>query len=142
MSKVTSKVTWSEADQLFVGTGGSGGKTVMDIPSPDREMRGPGPKELTLISLGGCSGVNLVSMLKKMRQEVTRVEMDFSADVATTNPAVFTHIDVTYQVYGKGVDPTRVQKALDHIEEKYCGVLHMLNKTATVAFTFEVIEES
>lgn len=142
MAKVTSKVTWSEEDQLFVGVGGSGGKTVMDIPSPDREMRGPGPKELTLISLGGCSGINLVNMLKKMRQQVTRVEMDFSADVAPENPAVFTHITVKYEVYGKGIDPTRVQKALDHIEEKYCGVLHMLNKTATVDVTFEVIEES
>lgn len=142
MSKVTSKVSWSAEDQLFVGVGGSGGKTVMDIPSPDREMRGPGPKELTLISLGGCSGVNLVNMLKKMRQDVTRVEMEFGADVAETNPAVFTHISTVYKVYGRGIDPTRVQKALDHIEEKYCGVLHMLNKTATVDFTFEVIEES
>lgn len=141
MSRVTGKLTWSGDREMFVAESGSGHRVIIDTPGPDGTRRGPGPKELTLLSLGGCSGVNLVSLLRKMRQKATRVEMDLAAEVAPEDPQVFTHILVTYKVYGQGVDPARVKKAIDYIEEKYCGVLHMLNKTAQIDVTFEVIEE-
>jgi putative redox protein len=142
VGQVTGKLTWLGDRELFLAESGSGHTVVIDSPGPDGRRRGPGSKELTLLSLGGCSGSNMVSLLRKMRQKATRVEIDLRAEVAEEDPAVFTAIMVHYRVYGHGVNPDRVQKIIDYIEEKYCGVHHMLNKTAAIRATFAVIEES
>ena len=141
MADVKGKLTWAGDGDLFVAETGSGHTVLIDTPRPDGTRKWPGPKELTLLSLGGCSGVNLVSLMRKMRQNVTRIEMELDADVARQDPAVFTQIHQKFIVYGKNVDPAKVKKALDYVEEKYCGVLHMLNKTATIHVSFEIVEE-
>lgn len=93
------------------------------------------------MALGSCAGTNFVSMMKKMRQQVTRVEIGVEAQVAEVDPMVFTNVLTTYKIFGKNVDPAKVKKALDYIEEKYCGVLHMVNKTAKTEYAFEITEE-
>ncbi|MGE5672828.1 MAG: OsmC family protein [Mycobacterium leprae] len=97
-------------------------------------------KELVCLGLGACSGTNLVTLMKKMRQQVERIEIKVEAEQAETDPMVFTHVWTRYTLYGKGIDPAKVQKALDYIEEKYCGVLHMVNKTARTEYAFEIVE--
>jgi putative redox protein len=101
---------------------------------------GPRAKELVCLGLGACSGSNLITLMKKMRQQVDRIEIAVEAEQAETDPMVFTHVLTRYTLYGKGIDPAKVKKALDHIEKKYCGVLHMVNKTAQTEFAFTIVE--
>jgi putative redox protein len=101
---------------------------------------GPRAKELVCLGLGACSGSNLITLMKKMRQQVERIEISVEAEQAETDPMVFTHVMTRYTLYGKQIDPAKVEKALNYIEEKYCGVLHMVNKTAKTEYAFEIME--
>lgn len=137
---MSSSLVWNGDGFRFDAVSGSGVAVVIGKDAAGNHA-GPGPKELVCMALGSCAGSNFVSMMKKMRQEVTRVEIGVEAQVAEVDPAVFTHVLTTYKVYGKNVDPAKVKKALDYIEEKYCGVLHMVNKTAKTEYAFEITEE-
>lgn len=140
---VTTTVTWTGEGNKFEGTVGSGHQVIVDAPvEPGAPTAGPRPKELVIVGLAGCSGTNLVSLMKKMRQPVTRIAIAVGAEVAEEDPQVFTQITMQYRLWGNDVDEKKVKKALDYIEEKYCGVLQMLNKTAKVTFTYEVHPES
>lgn len=97
-------------------------------------------KELVCLGLGACSGTNLVTLMKKMRQNVERIDIEVVAEQADVDPMVFTHVLTRYRLHGKSIDPAKVKKALDYIEEKYCGVLHMVNKTAKTEYEFEIVE--
>lgn len=137
---MSSALVWNGDGFRFDAVSGSGVAVVIGKDAAENRV-GPGPKELVCMALGSCAGTNFVSMMKKMRQEVTRVEIGVEAQVAEVDPMVFTHVLTTYKVYGKNVDPAKVKKALDYIEEKYCGVLHMVNKTAKTEYAFEITEE-
>lgn len=132
-------MTWNGDGYVFEATAGSGVQLTIGTDEAGNSA-GPGPKELVCMALGSCAGSNLVSMMKKMRQQVERVEISVEAEQADTDPRVFTQVMTRYTLYGKGIDPAKVTKALDFIEEKYCGVLHMVNKTAKTAYAFEIVE--
>jgi len=101
---------------------------------------GPRAKELVCLGLGACAGSNLITLMKKMRQEVERIDIEVEAEQAEKDPMVFTHVLTRYRLYGRNIDPAKVTKALNYIEEKYCGVLHMVNKTAVTEYVFEIVE--
>lgn len=105
------------------------------------EPVGPRAKELVCLGLGACAGSNLVTLMQKMRQNVTHISIDVEAEQAETDPMVFTHVMIRYRLHGKGINPDKVKKALAYIEEKYCGVLHMVNKTAKTEYAFEIVED-
>lgn len=130
---------WTGDGVSFAGETGSGARLMIGS-SEDGKSAGPRAKELVVLGLGACSGGNLVTLMKKMRQQVERVEIEVEAEQAESDPQVFTHVITRYRLYGKSIDPARVKKALDYIEEKYCGVLHMVNKTARTEYTFEIVE--
>lgn len=132
-------MTWNGNGYAFDSETGSGIKLQVGI-GEDGESVGPRAKELVCLGLGACSGTNLVSLMKKMRQQVERIEIEVEAEQAEVDPMVFTHVLTKYRLYGKGIDPAKVKKALDYIEEKYCGVLHMVNKTAKTEYAFEIVE--
>jgi putative redox protein len=132
-------LSWQGNGYAFTGTTGRG--ITLSIGQDEAgNYVGPGPKELVCLGLAGCSGSNLVTLMRKMRQPVERIEIDVEAEQAETDPMVFTHVIMRYRLYGKGIDPAKVKKALDYIDEKYCGVLHMINKTATVEYSFDIVE--
>lgn len=137
MPKAT--LTWTGNGYVFDGNTGSG--INLQIGTDEEGNRvGAGPKELVCLALGSCAGSNLTSLMKKMRQQVERIEIAVEAEVADTDPRVFTQVLTSYRLYGKAIDPQKVKKALDYIEEKYCGVLHMVNKTAKTEYVFEIVE--
>jgi len=90
---------------------------------------GPGAMEMTLVALGTCSSITVVSLLNKMRQPFTSFDVEVSGERATTAPMVWVRIHVGYRVGGE-VDPRRVERAIDLTETKYCSVWTMLSKTA------------
>lgn len=130
---------WTGDGVSFAGETGGGAKLSIGT-SGDGTTVGPRPKELVALGLGACSGGNLVTLMKKMRQQVERIEIEVEAEQAESDPQVFTHVITRYRLYGKSIDPARVKKALEYIEEKYCGVLHMVNKTARIEYSFEIVE--
>jgi putative redox protein len=130
---------WTGGGYQFAATTGGGFQLQIGVDEAGNPV-GARAKELVCLGLGACSGTNLVSLMKKMRQKVERIDIEVEAEQADTDPMVFTHVVTRYRLYGQGIDPAKVKKALDYIEEKYCGVLHMVNKTAKTEYAFEIVE--
>jgi len=135
----TSSMTWSGDGFAFDATTGAGVQLRVGVDADGLPV-GPRAKELVILGVGACSGSNLVTLMKKMRQKVDRIDIDVTAEQAEADPQVFTHVLCHYRLFGQGIDPAKVKKALDYIDEKYCGVLHMVNKTAKTVYTFEIVE--
>lgn len=101
---------------------------------------GTKPMEMLLLSLGGCTSMDVLSILKKMRQKVHNFDLELDADRAEGHPAVFTKIHLHYIIYGKNIKPENVDKAIDLSMNKYCSVTAMLKKSVDVTWDFEVKE--
>lgn len=108
--------------------------------SPDigGQELGARPMQLVLMALGGCTSMDVLSILKKMREEVKGYKVSVEAERAQEHPMVFTKIHVHYSFEGK-LKKENVQKAIDLSMDKYCSVTHMLNKTADITHSFEII---
>ena len=125
----------------FVGESGSGHSVVLD-GSPEHGGRNLGirPMEMVLIGLGGCTAFDVVLMLQKSRQNVIDVEVSLDAERATDIPHVFTDIKAHFKVWGKGLSEKHVERAVTLSGDKYCSATKMLEKTATITYTWEIIE--
>jgi putative redox protein len=99
---------------------------------------GPGPMELVLVALGGCSAVTVVEFLNKMRQPFTSLEVQVSGERADIPPKVYTKIHLRYVVGGE-CDQARVERAIELTETKYCSVYTMLEKTAEMSHTIDFV---
>ena len=134
-------VTWKEGIHF---EGESAGHTVqMDgIPEAGGQGKGASPMRLLLMSLGGCTGMDVISVLKKMRQDVTGLEIVVSGERATEHPKVYTSLDILFRVRGHNIQLEMVEKAVALSEEKYCSVGGMLKKAATLTTRIEIIEET
>lgn len=133
-------VTWA-GGRSFEGQADSGHKIMMDSsPAFGGENRGARPMELLLLGMGGCTSIDVMNILEKGRQDVTDCVAEISAERAETEPKVFTRIHVHFTVTGRGVDPKRVQRAIELSAEKYCSASIMLGKTAEITHDFEIIE--
>ena len=84
--------------------------------------RGPRPKGLTLVSLAGCTGMDVISILKKMKVEVDSFEVLTDSELTEEHPKRFTSIKITYSLKGKDIPVDKVKKAVSLSEERYCGV--------------------
>ncbi len=102
------------------------------------ELEGVSPMEMVAMSLGGCSSVDILSILDKQRQTVERYDVDVEAERATDEvPSVFKSMHVTYHVEGD-VDPEKMRRAIELSLDKYCSVSHMLEETADISYAFTV----
>ena len=135
-------VRWVQ-DAMFVGESGSGHAVVMD-GAPDAGGRNLGirPMEMLLIGLGGCTAFDVVMILKRGREPVTGCVVDMDADRAETEPKVFTRIRMRYQVSGRGLDPKKVERAVNLSAEKYCSATAIMNKTAQISHEIAIIDIS
>ncbi|HLZ56759.1 MAG TPA: OsmC family protein [Ktedonosporobacter sp.] len=120
---------------------GSGHKIVLDTAKDDDgQDAGPRPMEMLLVGLAGCAGIDIISMLRKMRQSVIAYEIRVHGIRADEHPRVYTQITVEHIITGQNVQPDTVQRAIKLSEERYCSVNAMLDKTAAITHTFQVIE--
>ena len=95
------------------------------------------PKELILISLAGCSGSDVVSILSKMREKITRFEIDVDAESANEHPKVFTKIHLTYKFWGTDLKEANLEKAINLSQDKYCSVTAMLKSSVEITHSYE-----
>ena len=136
---MNTRVKWLD-NMSFVGESGSGHSVVMD-GSPEFGGRNLGvrPMEMLLLGLGGCSSFDVVSMLKKSKQDLVDCEVEITAERADEEPKVFTKIHLHFIVSGNGVSEKRVARAIELSAEKYCSASIMLGKTAVVTHDYELI---
>lgn len=117
------------------------GNTVHLDGSPDvgGEGKGVRPMQLLLISLAGCSSIDVVTFLKKMRQPLKDLRVSVDGERTTGEvPAVFKKIHLHFSLVGE-LDENKVEKAIAMSVEKYCSVAKMLEKTATLEWSYEVL---
>ncbi len=132
------RVKW--LDQMsFVGESDSGHSVVMDssVEAGGRDL-GVRPMEMLLLGLGGCTAIDVVSILHKSRQQIVDCEVEIEAERAAEIPMVFTKIHVHFIVSGKNLDPDKVRKAVELSADKYCSASKMLEKAAEISHDFEV----
>lgn len=128
-------VTWVEAEK-FLAVGPSGHALVMDS---DRESNtGPGPMELLLLALGGCSATDVVTILRKKRQPVSGVRLHLEGERAAEPPRVWTEIKVYFEVVGEQVSPRAVEQAIELSRTKYCSVAATLARTAEIEWSHSI----
>ncbi len=113
----------------------------IDTTAPLGNDSGPSPKKLLLASLAGCTGMDVVSLLKKMRVEFTGLEMDVDADLTEEHPVVYSEIRLVYRFYGTHLDKAKVEKAVQLSQDRYCGVSEMLRKNSPIVYRIEYGEE-
>ena len=133
------RVKWLD-HMSFVGESGSGHSVVMD-GAPDAGGRNLGvrPMEMLLLGLGGCTAFDVMSILRKSRQQVFDCEIELEAERAEEVPKVFTRIHLHFIVSGKDLDQNRVARAVELSADKYCSASRMLEKTAAISHDFEVV---
>ena len=102
---------------------------------------GARPMELILMGLGGCTGMDVISILRKKRQEVTRFEVQLSAERADQHPKVFTKINVHYVIAGQNVTAEAVERAIELSATRYCPANAMLSATMPVTHTYEIVAD-
>jgi len=125
------KVEWSR--QLrFRGTNAHGKSLVVDATDVDGYPAGVTPMELLLMALGGCTGIDIVTILKKQRQNLTRFAINLTGHRRPEPPRYYERIHIEYVLKGDNLDEKKVQRAIQLSEEKYCSVRAMLAEKARV----------
>jgi len=133
-------VKWIDG-MLMVGKSDSGHAVVMDGPPEiGGENLGVRPMEMLLLGMAGCTMIDVVSTLKKMREDVVDCQTQVSADRSEEYPKVFTNIHVHFVFRGKQLNTSKIDKAIKLSAEKYCSASIMLGKTAVITHDFEIIE--
>ncbi|MAJ90763.1 MAG: peroxiredoxin [Legionellales bacterium] len=134
-------VSWA-GEALFVGETASGHKILMDgPPEGGGHDLGPRPMEMLLLGTGSCSSYDVISILKKSRQNVTACEVEISSSRAESEPKVFTSIHIHFKVTGVSLKEKQVERAVSLSAEKYCSASIMLGASAKITHTFEIIDK-
>jgi len=121
----------------FIGKNAKGGTvqigTLNDLP-------GVSPMELILVGLAGCTGLDIVDILEKKRQPLTALSVKVRGKRSEEHPKIYKEIEVTYLVWGEGIDPKAVERSIHLSEEKYCSVSAMLRKAADIRSTYKILK--
>ena len=125
----------------FVGESSGGHRIVIDGP-PEGGGRnlGPRPMEMLLLGMGACTTYDVISILKKSRQDIRDCKISLSAKRAVGVPSVFTEIQVHFKLIGHNLKKKQVERAINLSAEKYCSASIMLGKTAKITHSFDIQE--
>jgi putative redox protein len=135
------RLKWVEG-VCFMGETGSGHAVVMDgAPEGGGRNLGPRPMELVLLGTAGCTSYDVITILKKSRQDVRDCWAELEAERASEDPKVFTKIHFHFVVVGRNIKADAVERAIKLSAEKYCSASIMLGKTAEITHDFEIREE-
>ncbi|MCL5024751.1 MAG: OsmC family protein [Nitrospirae bacterium] len=134
------KVTYVDGLR-FLGEASSGHAVVMDgDPEYGGKNTGLRPTELLLVGLGGCSGMDVISILKKKRQDVRKLEITVKGQRAEDHPKKFTDITIEFIVTGRALSEEAVKRAVDLSMDKYCSVKATIEGVAKISFAYRILE--
>ncbi len=102
--------------------------------------QGPRPKPLTLVSLGGCTGMDVVSILKKMRIEPEFFNIEVSGELTEEHPRYYHKVHLEYQFKGKDLPLDKIEKAVTLSQDRYCGVSELLKKGAELTYEIKILD--
>jgi len=126
-------------DEFFVGIAPSGHAQAIETNS--KRNRAATPMELLLIALGSCTGVDVISILKKKRQRVTDYRIEVSGERREEFPRSYTRLSVKHIVRGRGLSEPAVARAIELSDQKYCSVAATLRGSAEIVTSYEIVEE-
>lgn len=129
------RIKWA-GGRTFIAESGSGHAVVLGTPA------GPGAMEMVLIGLGGCTAFDVVHILERSREPIEGCVAELDAERASQDPKVFTRIHVHFVVTGRGLDRSKVERAINLSAEKYCSASAMLGKTAEITHDLEIVDGS
>ena len=125
----------------FVGETESGHAVVMDgEPEYGGNNTAVRPTELLLVGLGGCSGMDVASVLKKKKQDIRGLEINIKGKRAEEHPKKFTDIDIEFVVTGRSISEEAVKRAVNLSMEKYCSVKATIEGCAAITFSYRIVE--
>ena len=134
------KVIWDHG-MTFSGTSDTGFTVPLGAsPSVGGENDGFRPMELMAVSLAGCTSMDVISILRKKRQDVTAYEVKVHADQADQHPHVFTQAVITYDVTGRELDEAAVIRAIELSAQRYCPAQSMLAQVMPIELVYEIYE--
>lgn len=126
----------------FKGVSAFGHTIVTDASKADGgDEAGFKPSELLLYSIAGCTGIDIVRILEKQKQEIKGIDVELTADQPAEYPKPFKSIEIRYIVRGKNIDPQKVARAIELSEQKYCTVGLTLQQKTPLKSTYKVVEE-
>lgn len=136
------RIKWVE-DVMFVAESGTGHAIVLDgAPESGGRNMGMRPMELMALSVGSCSSYDVVTILKKARQQITSCEAEVTAQRVDATPAVFESIHLHFKVSGTELSEKQVERAIELSADKYCSASIMLkNAGVKVTHDFEILEK-
>ncbi len=112
--------------------------TVLDAKDEDGgNNQGPTPKELVLEGLAGCTAMDVLAILRKMRQDVQSFNVEVKTSLTDEHPRVFKDIHIVYTASGK-MEEAKLKRAIELSQDKYCGVSAMLKKNSTVTYEYKI----
>ena len=129
------QLTWTTQGLQFVARAGEGPAIVLDNPEG---ASGPTPMELLLMGIAGCTGMDVVSILKKKRSGFTGMSIHITGERTTDHPMRYTHLHIAFQLTGPDIKPGDVQRAIELSVTKYCSAIASVN--ATVEYTYGINE--
>lgn len=125
----------------FIASNQKGYSVLMDAPVEEGDIPfSMSPAQTLLASLGGCTGIDVVSIMKKMRQKVTGLRVEVTGDRTPGYPKYFKEIHVRYVVQGKGIDKAALERAISLSHEKYCTVSNTVSGKAKLDWSYEIVE--
>lgn len=135
-------VVWN-GNMSFTGTANSGFTVELDADTGvGGDNGGFRPMELIAMGLVGCTAMDVISIMKKKRQEVTRFEVKTHLEQAEQHPKVFTKAVIEYIFYGRNLDPAAAERSIELSEKRYCPAQGMLNQVMPIELKYTLIEES
>ncbi|MEJ2265009.1 MAG: OsmC family protein [Anaerolineales bacterium] len=135
------RVVWKER-MSFSGTADTGFELPLGSdPSVGGDNDGFRPVELFAIGLGGCTAMDVISILRKKRQDVTAFEVQVHADRAEEHPKVFTHVVVEYHLTGHDIDEKAVVRAIELSSTRYCPAQGMLKQVVPIELVYHIHED-
>lgn len=133
--------SWREVEASWLGGNAFTGRNPKGVALQIGDCGGDlgiGPMELLLLGMAGCTGMDIVSILDKKRQPLQEFKVRVRGKRADEPPRVYTDIEVTYQLWGEGLDPKAVEHAIKLSEEKYCSASIMLGAVAKISSTYRL----
>jgi putative redox protein len=104
------------------------------------KSKGPNPKPLMMVALAGCTGMDIVSLLNKMRVDYESLNVIIEGDLTEEHPKHFTRMKVIYELKGKNINIKKVQKAVDLSKEKYCGVSYSYKGVMDLEYEIRILD--
>lgn len=137
-------VRWTGLSGMtFLAETGSGHVVAMDgAPDGGGRNLAPRPMEMVLLGTGGCTAYDVVLILRKSGQKITNCEVKLTAERAEKEPKVFTKVHFHFVVTGTAVKPNTVERAIKLSHEKYCSASIMMEKTAEITHSYEIVDDS